>query len=69
MVHLYLKPSPFTLKAKPPYDFRSNAGVKFLVRTYSTHTVLNANCMHDHAGITKDIMPTCCLQRYAPPGF
>ncbi len=33
MVHLYLNPSPLTLKASPPYDFRSMAGVKFLVRT------------------------------------
>ena len=36
MVHLYLSPSPFTLKPKPPYAFRSSEGVKFFVRTCST---------------------------------
>ena len=55
MVHLYLRPSPLTLKPSPPYPFRSKAGLKFLVRTYTAY-LSQTVCHSKQHGLTLAVL-------------
>lgn len=59
MVHLYLRPSPLILKPSPPYPFRSNAGLKFLVRTCTAYLSQTECHSKQHGPILAALCTTC----------